>query len=153
MADGGCLWQTGRMESPPGITIEQARDMLRGVKLRCTACRLAVLQHLSSATAPLSHAEVSVALAPRGYDKSTIYRSLVEIADAGLATRLELGDHVWRFELAHEPGATSHPHFMCTACGKVECLTGVQVRITGNKPPRRDVEEVLLKGRCVSCNI
>jgi len=143
------------MENEEGITIEQARDMLRSVKLRCTACRLAVVQHLSLATAPLSHAEVSAAMAPRGYDKSTIYRSLVEIAEAGLATRLELGDHVWRFELAHESGDTSHPHFMCTGCGKVECLNDVQVRITArdNKPSQSKFEfdEVLLKGRCVSC--
>ncbi len=146
------MWQTESMTTEEGMTIDQAREMLRSVKLRCTSCRLAVMQHLSQATSPLSHSEVSDDLASRGFDKSTIYRSLVEIAEAGLANRLELGDHVWRFELAHASGDAGHPHFMCNTCGKVECLTSVNVRITtGKKKSQHRVEEVLLKGQCEAC--
>ena len=74
------------------LSADAARELIRAAGLRCTSCRVAVLQHLASETAPVSHADVTDALAPQGYDKSTIYRCLVELADSGLAARLELGD-------------------------------------------------------------
>ncbi len=145
------------MNSPDSqLTLESARELLRSKELRCTSCRIAVLQHLTDARYPLTHAEVSDSLVPRGFDKSTIYRCLMEMADVGLLMRLDLGDHVWRFErhsqrTAHEE---VHPHFLCTTCGKVTCLDDVDLRI---KPAADkldlDVTEVLLKGRCGECQV
>lgn len=142
----------------PILSVVEARAMLREARLRATACRLAVLLCLSQSDMPVSHAEVADELVPAGYDKSTIYRSLVEFADSGLAARLDLGDHVWRFELRSAAGSqhAEHPHFMCLACGSVECLAGVTVTIAPEKGAARrrvgDVTEVLLKGRCPGCS-
>jgi Fur family ferric uptake transcriptional regulator len=127
-----------------------------------------VLQYLISATGPLTHAEVSEAVGPsKGFDRATIYRNLTELTEAGLVSRVELGDHVWRFELkrAGEPHAKGddHPHFLCTTCGEVSCLDDVNVAITpkagrgkaakGPSRPQaiRTVKEVLLKGQCGKC--
>jgi Fur family ferric uptake transcriptional regulator len=152
--------------------IEAVQARIRGAGLRCTSARLAVMQYLMSATGPLTHAEVSEAVGPvKGFDRATIYRNLTELTEAGLVSRVELGDHVWRFELkrAGEPHAKGddHPHFLCTTCGEVSCLDDVNVAITPKsgavgkpakpaKPakPRgtRSVTEVLLKGRCENCN-
>ena len=88
-------------------------------------------------------------------------------------TRVELGDHVWRFELkgvaADGSGQAHHPHFVCTECGGVSCLDGMEVAITprprsaakGRRPAGAKAEpchnrigsvsEVLLKGRCEDC--
>jgi len=133
------------------------------------------MQYLMSATGPLTHAEVSEAVGPvKGFDRATIYRNLTELTEAGLVSRVELGDHVWRFELkraghAHAKGE-DHPHFLCTTCGEVSCLDDVDIRITP-KPGRaapggrgkaaknaasqsgsiRSVQEVLLKGQCDKC--
>jgi Fur family ferric uptake transcriptional regulator len=142
---------------PDSLSTDEARRMLREAGLRCTTCRVAVLQHLSRAAAPLSHADVADKLVPEGYDKSTVYRCLVELAVAEILSRLDLGDHVWRFELLdrHEHEAALHPHFMCLDCGKVSCLPDVTVRIAPGKGPRAvqgSVTEVLLKGRCAECN-
>jgi Fur family ferric uptake transcriptional regulator len=68
--------------NPQPLTVQAARDVLRGAKLRSTTSRVAVLQYLAAASKPLSHADVSEALVPEGYDKSTLYRCLVELADA-----------------------------------------------------------------------
>ncbi len=137
------------------LSLEQAREMIRGGHLRCTSCRIAVLQHLSTADHPISHNEVSDALVPLGFDKSTIYRCLIEMADAGLLARLDLGDHVWRFEMltAEDQGGVDHPHFMCLDCGKVSCLPDVKVQISPKKSAAAgaDITEVLLKGHCASC--
>ncbi len=139
------------------LSLAAARQMIRQVGLRCTTCRIAVLQALAEAETPLSHGDVADLLMPGGFDKSTIYRCLVELAEAGVIGRLELGDHVWRFELRqshHEEGA-EHPHFMCIDCGKVSCMTDFNVRITPAKGKKRsavgDITEILLKGHCADC--
>jgi Fur family ferric uptake transcriptional regulator len=139
------------------LTVDDARKLLRENGLRCTTCRVAVLQRLAASDAPQSHADVADELVPLGYDKSTVYRCLVELADAGILSRLDLGDHVWRFELLapHDHDASVHPHFMCLDCGKVTCLPAVTVRIAPSKGPNAvqgNVTEVLLKGHCAACN-
>lgn len=140
----------------PAMSVDAAREAIRAANLRSTTSRVAVLQHLAESGKPLSHADVADALVPSGYDKSTIYRCLVELADAGLLNRLDAGDHAWRFELrtgdAHDKG--EHPHFMCLDCGKVTCLPDVEVRIAPSKAAKEsvgDVTEIFLKGRCRDC--
>jgi Fur family ferric uptake transcriptional regulator len=160
---------------------DAVRDRIRGAGLRCTPARLAVLRHLETATGPLTHAEVSEALHHLGFDRATIYRNLTELTDAKLAARVELGDHVWRFEAKRAGGGhrgDDHPHFVCTTCGEVSCLDDVQVaisprpagtggartggaRTSGSKPAGSKpagskrigaVTEILLKGRCGQCD-
>jgi len=48
-------------------------------------------------------------------------------------SRLNLGDHVWRFELVQngQGDAAEHAHFLCTNCGEVSCLEGVEIRVSG----------------------
>lgn len=131
--------------------------MLASAGLRRTACRVAVLRYLATAAGPLNHAEVSEALSPEGFDKSTVYRSLVEMAAAGLIKRFELGDHVWRFALhdrEHNEGY-EHPHFVCVDCGTVSCLPDTRVRFTTttkDKPLKlADLTDVVLHGHCDDC--
>jgi Fur family ferric uptake transcriptional regulator len=137
------------------MTVQTARDALRGAGLRSTTSRVAVLQHVAAATKPLSHADVADTLVPEGYDKSTLYRCLVELADAGLLARLDAGDHAWRFELkrSEDEHGPEHPHFVCVDCGKVTCLPDTDVKISPLKKssPVGDVTEIFLKGHCKEC--
>lgn len=154
----------------PKKPLEAARARLREMGLRCTAARMAVLDHVMTAAGPKTHAEVAESLADRGFDRATIYRNLTELTEAKILSRVELGDHVWRFELKrghdHAPGE-DHPHFLCTSCGEVSCLDDVNVAITpkaalpkksdgrtpaDKKPVIRSVNEVLLKGQCENCS-
>jgi Fur family ferric uptake transcriptional regulator len=142
--------------TPVSISVQDARQALRNAKLRSTASRLAVLQHVSAAGKPVSHADVADVLVPQGFDKSTLYRCLVELADAGLLARLDAGDHAWRFELKDEQHASGeHPHFVCVDCGTVTCLPDVEVKISpakGNKAAALgNITEVFLKGHCKAC--
>jgi Fur family ferric uptake transcriptional regulator len=134
------------------------QKMLRGAGLRSTGPRVAVLRFLHASGEPNSHGELSEALAGDGYDRATLYRNLMDLAEAGLVTRTDLGDHTWRFELKR-PGRAGHnaehPHFVCTDCGEVSCLPGVAVKIgSASGAPKsitsKDVS-VQIKGLCDTC--
>jgi Fur family ferric uptake transcriptional regulator len=138
------------------MSVQQAREALRAASLRSTTSRVAVLQHLAASNKPLSHAEIADVLVPAGYDKSTLYRCLVELADAGLLARLDAGDHAWRFELKgseDDEHGPEHPHFVCVDCGKVTCLADVDVKVSPVKKnsPMGEVTEIFLKGHCKEC--
>ena len=129
--------------------------LLRQAGLRKTAPRVAVLQFLERAATPLSHADIYQGLVSLGFDRATIYRNLMDLAEAGLITRTDLGDHVWRFELVRagqvEHGQ-SHPHLVCTECNQVSCLPGVKVQLTLPRAHKRlGTAEVQLKGLCADC--
>jgi Fur family ferric uptake transcriptional regulator len=140
--------------SPP---IERLRGRIRGVGLRSTGPRLAVLRRLEQARTPVTHADIVHDLAPRGFDRATIYRNLMDLTQAGLVSRTDLGDHVWRFELRGRARARDgeHAHFMCTDCGTVACLPGVSIRIRSApgspRAVRRRHVHIQLKGRCDRC--
>jgi len=141
---------------PEKMTVTEARGALRSLKLRSTAARIAVLQHLANGNVPLSHAEVTAALQPIGFDPSTIFRSLAELAEVGLLHRVDLGDGSRRFEYS-APGSESegtHPHFLCLDCGKITCLPEITFSLRAAKKQSiqpGQVTEVLLKGHCTAC--
>ncbi|MGZ3420594.1 MAG: Fur family transcriptional regulator [Polyangiales bacterium] len=135
---------------------ERWRALLRGAGLRVTAPRLAVLDHLSRARTPVSHPELTDALAALGCDRATIYRNLTDLTDAGIIRRADLGDHVWRFEIANgDHGSDRHPHFVCDACGDVMCLPASVVRLAVADDIPRSVHaravEIQVRGRCDRC--
>ncbi len=139
---------------PDAATAKQA---LRDAGLRATAARVAVYKLLAAEAGPKSHAEVVEALEDFGFDQSTLFRCLNEIADAGLVARLDLGDQTRRFELRKPDEVEfTHPHFMCVDCGELTCMNEFSVQITPSRGPRRaklgTITEVLVRGHCGSCN-
>lgn len=153
--------QPGSMKRPSPqdseYSVGWAKGLLKGVGLRSTAARVAVMQRLALAGQPVSHAEVVEQLRDFGFDQSTVFRCLGELADAGLVSRLDLGDQVRRFELrsGHGESEMEHPHFMCVDCGKVSCLEDFTFSLSPSRGPRRsklgEITEVLLKGHCGAC--
>lgn len=133
------------------------RNKIRQAGLRSTQARVAILEQLHAASGPLSHAQVADDLESRGFDRTTIYRSLIELAEAGLLSRLELGDHVWRYELRGEDDSADrdHLHFVCVDCGTIECLTGTTVEAALAPAVKHiaagTISDVLLKGHCRKC--
>jgi Fur family ferric uptake transcriptional regulator len=136
---------------------EVISDELRTAGLRATPARVGVLSVLRSARAPMTHSDVVDELDGHGWDRATIFRNLVTLTEEGFVSRTDVGDHVWRFEAVAEDQPThEHPHFLCTACGAVECIPSIEVKHRrGAKVPRavREREiEVQLKGVCDACS-
>jgi Fur family ferric uptake transcriptional regulator len=132
----------------------ELRAAVRSKGLRATPPRLAVLELLRACDAPVSHAEVADRLASRAWDRATIYRNLIDLAEAGLVRRTDVGDHVWRFEVVRDDHDAAHPHFVCTECGTVECLPELELATRRARAPRavrqRQVE-VQVRGLCDAC--
>jgi Fur family transcriptional regulator, ferric uptake regulator len=141
----------------PSSTVAEFRTRLRGTGLRSTTARLAVLQRLEACASPLTHGELADYLVPLGFDRATVYRNLMDLTEAGLVARTELGDHVWRFELRREgqEHAIEHPHFVCVDCGGVSCLADTDVSVSPRPGTKKSIigelTEILLKGRCERC--
>lgn len=130
--------------------------MIRDAGLRVTSPRRSTLAVLRRSSSPLTHAEVAAELAGERVDRATAFRNLNDLADAGLVRRQELGDHVWRFEAiaAGKTPADCHPHFLCVDCGRVSCLSGVQLTAQSRRRSGQvgRVTEVLLRGHCNDCD-
>lgn len=142
----------------PADSAHDLKLVLREAGLRATSARAAVLRCLMDAGAPLSHAEVCEWLAPLGYDRATLYRNLMDLTEAGIASRTDLGDHLWRFELLsadREHHAELHPHFVCSSCGDVSCLPEDAVNVTTARGVPRAVKkrevEIQIRGVCNDC--
>jgi Fur family ferric uptake transcriptional regulator len=140
------------------LNLDELRTSVRAKGLRATPSRLAVLELLRATDAPMSHGDVADRLAgqsPGNWDRATIYRNLTDLAEVGLVRRTDVGDHVWRFEaVTTDHDASTHPHFVCTECGTVECLPEIELAIRRAKAPRAVKQrkvEVHVRGLCDAC--
>jgi Fur family ferric uptake transcriptional regulator len=134
---------------------------LQGAGLKRTGPRLAVLEKLERAHAPVTHAELVDQLARLSYDRATIYRSLMTLSEAGIVRRTDLGG-TWRFELVRGADADAtahgkaHPHFVCEDCGEVSCLPNLVFTLPAARGLPRAVArrrvEIQLRGRCDHCH-
>lgn len=137
--------------------VRALRAQIREAGLRSTGARITVLRLLSESDVPLSHQEVSDRVVGAGYDHATVYRNLVDLTDAGLLARTDLGDHIWRFELRRESGdhKARHPHFVCLKCGSVACLPNCTVQFGRGRGTPKAVRGrgavVQIQGRCDDC--
>lgn len=138
---------------PPPAALDMSKDRLRAAGLRATPARLAVLQILDACDTALSHADLVERLAIGPWDPATLYRNLVELVRAGLARRVDIGDHIWRFESKREHEGGHHPHFTCTECGNTQCLPDLQLQPSEPAPRaiQRQQVEVQIKGVCDDC--
>ncbi len=133
------------------------RAELHGAGLRATPARLGVLEVLRAQSAPMSHSEVASLLSGRGWDRATVFRNLITLVEAGFVRRTDLGDHVWRFEALGEGDDEphEHAHFLCTGCGEVSCMPGLELRLPrGIQVPhsvRAQAVDVKLQGLCDAC--
>jgi len=105
----------------------------------------------------MTHGQISQQMAIFGFDRATVYRNLIDLVEANLVARSDVGDHVWRFEMRRRADRwlREHPHFLCVSCGGVTCLPGGAVKVISVRGVPRAIAgrdfEVQLKGRCDAC--
>lgn len=138
--------------------VHALKVLLRGVGLRATGPRVAVLRVLAGTKGAVTHGELAEKLSSRGVDRATVYRNLVDLTGAGLARRSDMGDHVWRFELISDRKEhldEVHAHFLCSGCGTVACLPDTAVTIAPSRGTPRSLRkkavQIEVRGLCDAC--
>jgi Fe2+ or Zn2+ uptake regulation protein len=132
-----------------------AREAVRAAGLRATPQRLAVLGVLANAGGRhLSADDIWQRLDDEGgaMDRSTVYRVLAQLTEAGLLEQVQLGDGVGRFEIQEEP----HNHAVCTRCGATEDVGVGAVHALAARMRRESGfvlghHPLLLPGLCAAC--
>lgn len=132
----------------------QSGELLRRAGLRVTRQRLVVLGLLMEKDSPMSHAEITAALADP-LDKVTLYRTLQTLGEADIVHQVQGPDGVWRF-CAHSPDAEGcgggHAHFLCLSCGKMSCLVDQRLpRVEVPEGIEVEGKQLVVYGRCPEC--
>ena len=138
--------------------------LLRNSGLRRTPVRVGVMEVLTRTRRPMSVPQILGKLRG-GVDTVTVYRTLNTFARKRLVHRVRGEDRSWLYALTDDalgapdaPPQHLHPHFVCDACGKVECLGGAQIPRTlvaslGVSPGYAvSWPEVVLHGTCPRCH-
>lgn len=128
---------------------QAASDLLRGVSLRVTQPRLAVLAVLREAP----HADTATVVEKvrerlGGVSTQAVYDVLKALVDCGLARRIDLPGSPARYEL-HTPD--DHQHAVCRRCGAITDVDLPPVPLDG--PTGFSVETVAVTywGLCPDC--
>jgi Fur family ferric uptake transcriptional regulator len=135
-----------------------AESLLKSAGLKRTPVRVGVLEVLTSGHEPMDVAELLRKL-PSFTEPVTVYRTLNTFVSKKLVHRVRGEDRSWRYALgdlsqSHEH---QHAHFVCDACGKVECISDAPIspKLLDKIQPAEGYEisypEVLVHGTCPKC--
>jgi Fur family ferric uptake transcriptional regulator len=125
--------------------------------LAVTANRLRVLEVVGGATYPLSAVEIHRTLArSAAINRVTIYRILERLVHHGILERLSTGGRAFNYGLAADSDYQPHPHFYCTRCGRMDCLSPASLPVDTTWlqrtfPGRIDKIEIRVDGVCKDC--
>lgn len=134
--------------------LERFREYLATQGLRLTKQREQVARALADASDHLSADELAERLRSEGVSKSTVYRTLQLLVEAGLADGQDYGDGRLYYELM--VGRHHHDHLVCLACGQLIEFHSPEIeRLQDNVSQAHDFDVVShthkLFGYCARC--
>ena len=130
-------------------------EILKNANLRQTHARLAVLDALMEADAPITRQQIADTLSDSAPDKVTIYRVLECLMEKGIVHKAFMKERTAFFELAHNCSKTQcHPHFTCTSCRKTVCMKNAKMPLAEINEQGFTIkhQKVELEGLCPECN-
>lgn len=100
--------------------MQDFEGLLRGLKLKATPRRRAILEVMAAESTFLSPEELQRKVGERGRNVGlpTVYRILDELANGGVVTRVLHDNRQLYYYLCANKG--HHHHFVCLSCHKVE---------------------------------
>lgn len=135
---------------------EIIEDMIIRKGVRPTSNRILILRYMLNADRPMSLSELDDALDT--VDKSSIFRVLTTLSNAGILHTIEDGRGVTHYEICHgdhnsEGEDDSHVHFFCRICKGLTCLENLPLPHV-NLPEGFNMEggNYMLKGICPKCS-
>lgn len=133
------------------------REMLEAAGVEATDNRILVLEVLGNNKCPLTAADVFKTVERnRPINRVTVYRILDLLLEKQLVERLSTGGRASYYGLAPNEHHAAHPHFFCTSCGRMDCLSpeSMQVDLQNMEktfPGVINRVEVRVDGVCSNC--
>ncbi|MCI0499328.1 MAG: transcriptional repressor [Planctomycetales bacterium] len=132
---------------------QNAVELLRSSNLRQTGPRIAILMAMMKANAPVTQEQIAEQLGPLAPNKTTIYRTLMNLVKKNLVHKAYIEGRTWHFELAHHCGQHQcHPHFTCSQCLQTRCIPGVSaplIKLPEGFTMHR--QQIRIEGLCSVC--
>jgi Fur family ferric uptake transcriptional regulator len=132
---------------------KQTEKLLQSAGLRQTEPRAAILNVLLAANAPLTREQIAERIGDSAPNKTTIYRTLMNLVAKGVVHKAYLEQRTWHFELARHCGQFQcHPHFTCTQCQQTHCMTSVSAPLLElPKGYHMERQSIRITGICPAC--
>ena len=133
------------------------KSLLEAADLETTANRLDVLEVIGGNSYPLSAGDIYHILERRSsINRVTVYRILDLLVARGILDRISTGGRAFYYGMAPNKNHPRHPHFYCTRCGQMNCLTPDSLTVDAEAlrktfPGRIDKVEVRIDGICKNC--
>jgi Fe2+ or Zn2+ uptake regulation protein len=135
---------------------QEFNELLRGLRLKATPQRLAVLDIMAREAAFLSAEQIwgKVRISLGTIGLPTVYRILEELASAGTVARVIHGNRQTYYYYCSNP--KHHHHFVCISCRKVEdidlCVADALEQEVSERIKGRLLSHIIqLQGLCRSC--
>lgn len=133
------------------------KELLSNAELSVTNNRMRVLEVIGNNSFPLSAKDIFNTL-ERNYsiNRVTVYRILDLLVDHGVVERISTGGRAFYYGLAPNDNHERHPHFYCTNCGQMDCLSPESLDINIDDfirtfPGQVEKVEVRVDGICKNC--
>jgi Fur family ferric uptake transcriptional regulator len=132
-------------------------ELLSATNLEATANRVRVLEVVGNNSFPLSAGDIYKILERSStINRVTVYRILDLLVDHGVVERISTGGRAFYYGLAPNDHHRAHPHFYCTHCGQMDCLSPESLVVDTAPlwktfPGRIDKVEVRIDGICKNC--
>jgi Fur family ferric uptake transcriptional regulator len=138
--------------------IEHAEARLAEAGYRRGGARRAVIELLAGGHCAMTAAEIEDRLRAEGraVARASVYRTLEQLDELRLVSRLDVGQGTARYEAAL-PSGDHHHHLVCDSCGKVQPFEDPELERTiqrlAERVPSFTVGEhdVVLHGECAGC--
>ena len=132
-------------------------ELLSSADLSATVNRIRVLEVVGNNSFPLSAKDIFNTLERScSINRVTVYRILDLLVDHGVVDRISTGGRAFYYGLAPNKHHKPHPHFYCTNCGQMDCLSPESLSVDMKTfvktfPGQIEKLEVRIDGICKNC--
>lgn len=131
-------------------------DILRRNRLSVTGSRQKILNLFLANKGALAHADIEHKAGEK-FDRVTVYRTLQAFVEKGILHTIPTADNSVKYALCKNDcfeghHHDNHIHFVCSVCGKTECLDEVIIPLV--KLPKNysaSNVEIVVNGICSTC--
>ena len=132
-------------------------NILGAAGLEVTVNRLHILEAIGNNNYPLTATDIfNIVDRIQSISRVTVYRILDLLVEKTILERLGVGNRAAYYGLAPNENHAPHPHFYCTRCGQMDCLSPESLDLDMDAfsktfPGQIQKVEVRIDGICKNC--